>query len=237
MKVAVVLPGHVRTFDDCWSSWVNNIVVPNSWECDYYVHTYALAQRVESLVIDAKNKNYTTDSEAESRARVERAIAAINPIACVVDEGLPDVNAEYEALRSLGLYRGKAELALSQLCQTYKLRSAYQLLQPHVDQYDLVVRSRFDLQWPQPVIFQKPQPREILCNKRPITDHDAACDLFGVMSPEGANVYFNLHDTLVPRAQRGMRKYNLEIHLGMHLREQKITLVHVDCRGMWIKRF
>lgn len=236
MKVAIVLPGHVRTFDECWKSWMNNVVTPNNWECDYYVHTYTLAQRVEQLTIDAKEKGYTSDDETTSRARVQRAITTLNPVACVVDDNIPNVKSEFEELKKAKIYNQKTELALAQLCQTYKLREAFRLVND-ITKYDLVVRSRFDLMWPQPVVFPTVKAREVLCNKRAAVFDDAACDLFGVMNPDVANVYFNLHDTLVPRSRGKMRKYNLEIHLGMHLREHNITLTHVDCRGMWIKRF
>jgi hypothetical protein len=237
-KVAIVLSGHVRTFHECWSSWNNNVVQPNQWNCDYYVHTYKHAQRTDPSKYH--DKIFTPDDELASEIRVHRAIEMLEPIKCVIDENYPDVKSHYEQLKNVSLYRGREDLALSQLLMTYKMKKAYELLEPSINNYDMIVRSRFDLMWPNPIIFNEIKEKDIVYDIRSPSDaahNDAACDLFGILHPTNANKYFSLYDTLVTRAKRGMRKYNLEIHLGMHLREQQFNLRPCKFNGMHIKRF
>ncbi len=240
-RVAVVMSGHVRTFQDCWPTWQTNVVEHLGWDCDYFVVTHELAERTDGSVDPTKLKRVPDTSE--SRELVKIALDTISPKECIVLPTDPDVSLLTGALLTSGVYRGREEWAKTQPLQTYGLKVGWSLLNPHIEDYQIVVRLRFDYEFPIPldVDMTELRPRNVITLDRPRSlPSDSVCDCFAIMHPTDAEHYFTLHDTLVSRAMsRRMRKYNLEIHLGMRLSENGRTVVKLPYtkHQSWVKRF
>lgn len=240
-RVAVVMSGHVRTFQDCWPTWQTNVVEYLGWDCDYFVVTHELAERTDKSVDPEKTKFVPDD--LTSRELVKSALETISPKERLVLPNDPDVTSMTTALLSSGIYRGREEWAKTQPLQTHGLKTGWLLLSPHIANYQLVVRLRFDYEFPIPLGIDMTAllPRTVITLDRPSPlPSDSVCDCFAIMNPADAEHYFTLHDTLVSRAlSRRMRKYNLEIHLGMRLQENGRQIVKVPYaqHRSWVRRF
>ena len=241
-RVAVVMSGHVRTFQDCWPTWQKNVVEHLGWDCDYFVVTHELAERTDKSVDPTKMKH--VPDELTSRELVKAALETVSPKESLILTADPDVSLITTALLSSGVYRSREEWAKTQPLQTFGLKSGWSLLSPHIEDYQLVVRLRFDYEFPIPLdvdMTALPPPRTVITLDRPNPlQSDSVCDCFAIMNPADAEHYFTLHDTLVSRAlSRRMRKYNLEIHLGMRLQEDGRQIIKVPFaqHRSWVRRF
>jgi hypothetical protein len=224
-RVAVLVSGHMRTFEDCWSTW-ENVCEANGFTCEYYVHTY------DSI-----------DSSSGKSEDIQEFLNKINPISFAVDNEEEfyknQVLEASNALSSLPLYKGRSNWAKIQSMMFKKNQLCFNLCKSENREYDLYVRLRPDIFWAEPFIFQEEVgEKELVTVKRgPHNLTDYACDIFGLMKEKTAFHYFNTYETLLDRAtNRSMRRYNAEVHLGMQMRENDISITEIDCPGFSLKR-
>lgn len=226
MRVAVVLPSHVRTFERCWPNWLKHVVEPNGWKCRYFIHTYDLAEMTQET--SRKLDKVVRPPEAESRALVEKALATLAPHTefVAVDSNPPNVARTLRELRGCGIYQGRGGNAEAQCLQTKKLQMAYEPLRTRLNEFDLVVRWRFDMEFASPIEVPELRDDQIVTIARLSMPHDCMCDCFAVMRPiqRVCDAYFDVYDSLLPRAQRKkyLKRYTLENHFGLNMIEHGI---------------
>lgn len=229
MRVAVVLPGHVRTFERCWPNWLKHVVEPNGWNCRYFIHTYDLVEMTQET--SRKLDKVVRPPEAESRALVENAIATLAPMTehAVVDAGPPDVSVKLRELCGCGIYQNRAGNAAAQCLQTRKLQLAYEPLRHRLSEFDLIVRWRFDMEFASTLQVPDLASGDVAFVDRKSMPDDCMCDCFAVMRPDQktCDAYFDIYDSLLVRAQRKqyMRFYTLEHHFGLNAREHGLRRI------------
>lgn len=235
-KIAVIITGHMRSFEECWPSWLN-IVSCNKFNCDYYVHTY------DSITnsLDSSGRVHAMENNEHV---IQTYINEINPISYVIDNENKfyeqHIRNSYEKLASLNpkVYTNRLSNAKTQFFMFKKMQLGFQLCS-NVDFYDLVIRLRPDTLWKNNVIFPDNIDSKLITISRGPTPQppDAACDLFGFMTNKVAKIYFNTYDSLINRAISGrMRRYNAEIHLGMQMVENNISIEEIHCQDFGLKR-
>jgi len=229
MRVAVVLPGHVRTFERCWPTWLKHVVAPNNWDCRYFIHTYDLAEMTQET--SRKLDKVVRPPEAESRALVESALRVLEPFTevCVVDIEPPNVGETIRLLKGCGIYKDHEGNAAAQCLQARKLQLAYEPLRPRLNEFDLIVRSRFDMEFLSEVRVPNLDDRSIATIDRKNMPKDSMCDCFAAMRPNQmiCDRYFDVYDSLLTRAatKKYMRNYTLEHHFGLNMQEAGIKRV------------
>lgn len=237
MRIAVVLPGHVRTFERCWPNWLKNVVEPNGWQCHYFVHTYETVESKKTETSNPRDMPLLRLEEWQAREKVQNMLKILGPNSEIVvapDDLRPEVEATYERMKNCPIYSpargGSDQRVMAQCLQTKKMQFAYFLLRRHLvsgqaqKNFDLVVRSRFDMMFNSRVDINPSQidDKTIVTIDRLKMPSDSVCDCFAIMRPtlETCDAYFNVYDTLADRANSNrMRTNSLEHHFGLNLRE------------------
>lgn len=224
-RVAVMMSGHMRTFLDCWNTW-EKVCEANSFDCEYYVHTYS-----------------SIDVSSGKSEAIQEYLDKINPVSFAIDDEEEfyqnQVQEVSNALSALPLYKGRSNWAKIQSMMFKKNQMCFNLCKSASRNYDLYVRLRPDIFWSDAHVFLDPVgENELVTVKRgPHNLLDYACDIFGLMKERTAFYYFNTYDTLLDRAtNKKMRKYNAEVHLGMQMRENNISITEISCPGFTLKR-
>ncbi len=229
MRVAVVLPGHVRTFERCWPNWLKHVVEPNGWDCRYFIHTYDLVEMTQET--SRKLDKVVRPPETESRALVERALEILKPFTefCVVATSPPNVEPTLQSLKGCGVYKDHEGNAAAQCLQARKMQLAYEPLRSRLNEFDLIVRWRFDMEFLSEVTVPPLDDRTIVTIDRKNMPKDSMCDCFAAMRPNQTlcDRYFDVYDSLLNRAQikKYMRRYNLEHHFGLNIQEAGIKRI------------
>jgi hypothetical protein len=115
LKIAIVIPGHLRYWEDCRNNFLDNLYDTNH-DIDVYVDTYLTVFRSDSRTYDEQNKKqFLTEEE------IKKLFFGINVVKFNFDSNDMDKS------------------------QEHKIQSVYKLLLESNKKYDLVVRTRFDL--------------------------------------------------------------------------------------------
>ncbi|WP_409048994.1 hypothetical protein PWG11_17970 (plasmid) [Proteus mirabilis] len=128
MKVAIVLFGNMRTYDQCYKNIEKYIT--SKYESDFYIHTWDILDRTTS-----SHKN--NDSLLASKKVSEDDILKCYPGAKVQIDEVPQFDKEYDAT-------GKFELS-GPKCMYLSLNRSLSLMLSSKINYDLVVITRPDI--------------------------------------------------------------------------------------------
>lgn len=123
MKIAILLPGHIRFWKDCRENFIEKIY-KGDHEFDVYIDSYFEIFRPEYTVNQESTLSYK-----ESISNIGDMFKELNIVSLCLEEDCGNVNADVGQLRKL-----------ARVAQSYRETETNKVFS-----YDLVVRSRFDI--------------------------------------------------------------------------------------------
>jgi len=238
-KVAILLCGHIRTWDKCISSFLE---FTKDVDCDIFIHTYRTVKGYHPYIRDVNNvinnMGNETDDEIKQKIKIEYKQLVIEDEDAVLDEvyQIEDKNTpcyqwpDYDDYNDLQVLKGKG-ISIRTYAQYRKFRLCNELRKQYeVDmniKYDYVVRLRMDLYYsnvPMPLlsllnIIDKGTILTTSVNTQPC-DHiyiGLSKDIDSLLSSMGSinfpvNREYNPHEYLHASLNKSKLKYNPCIH-------------------------
>ena len=194
-KAAVILPGLIRTYLQTYENFFSNVISPNSdeWEIDIYLafwdHTHfrgegstprVMVRKIEKKEVDKiieiySPKKYTILQEYEKKNSIEFKKIA-NDLVKII--GMP------RHADGISLIQGAV------VAQTYSWYKAFSLIE---EEYDIVVKYRFDIQSP-PIIFNDIEKDKYNC-----IGQGGQYDSFGI-----ADIIFASRQDIMEKCMKGI---------------------------------
>ena len=148
-RVAIQISGYIRTFHDCFDSWLN--ILSDEYEYDFFVHTYTNHGYSNGFNVDDITNDISVDVDLlKSRINIKKIILEeqFNNSGSIILSGHTD-NRVKLMFRKIYL--------CNQLCNDYIIETN--------TKYEFIIRLRPDLFFEEKVIFTQPLENSIIVNK------------------------------------------------------------------------
>lgn len=185
MKIALCLSGYLRTFKDCYSSILKNVILDN--ECDIFIHTYdkigvskgwRKPETGELYTEPTINGPYAEGYREFRPSCIEETdiefLETIPYIKTIVIERLEDIHhifIENFTNKGVSIFSNINEIAnvIYKIYKCNELKKQYE--NEHNFKYDLVIRTRGDQIFTKPISYNFNR-NKILINSYPWGDED-----------------------------------------------------------------
>lgn len=211
MKIAILVCGHVRTFRSCLEGFFTHLV--REHDADVYLSLWNTISAVDS----------NNPVGAHEPTPIADVVAAYRPV------GVVNEPRRFFDLRRPYWKRRRPETRLSPTFgMAYRVYMAKELLQQRQCNYDLVVRTRFDMLFRSPVELSVP-PGLLLPDYRPYRDWDVVPGWPGVNTnfaagtPAQMATYCDFYQHIEATWDRGV-PFHPETLLGSYLVHEQVSI-------------
>lgn len=225
-KVAICFSGLVRTYQETYQNFLDALILANpGYDFDVFISTWTIqhsnnsTERVRRLAWYGEN----TPPFVENLVDIPDVTAKYQPVSLLVEKPFNFDTSWF------GVDPAVQMSFNSMLLMTYKIKSAFGLLQNFVSatgcQYDFVIRMRFDSLFPFPIILDSCDPNELLVpsmmQPKP-SEHDWVNDKFAVGSYDLLSKYCNWYDSFTELV--GIYGLQPETTLAAHLKRHGVPI-------------
>jgi hypothetical protein len=223
MKSALCLSGQPKGLLECSDSIIKNIIEPNN--CDVFIHTWWNPNDVGKLY-----RNSRPEFKSKVLADLPDKLTQIyKPQSMIIEE---QVQFPYWVADSK-YQPGDKGFVFAIQSMFYSIKMSNLLKSIYENQlnqkYDYVMRSRFDLYYHEPILFDF-LPIDQITTKNSCT-HTNYCvaDHWAVSSSENMDIYANTFNNIYKMYSEGIIWCG-ELFLGKQLLDHKLTVNNLDIR-------
>jgi hypothetical protein len=209
-KVAILLPGLVRTYGLTHRSLFDNLIGPNEWDADLFIHSWNITGNLK------QKKSYGPDFEKDDWIDQDEIVDipdlknSYRPHKCFVERydkwkvGEIDRVKDFSAIFRSDEY---TRVLNSIMAQFYKLKKCYTCMENHAKtngiKYNYVIKARCDLLFEEKTIFDqelmKIAKTNIVCPSYYLKGdrgHHYINDQFAIGSMKNMRIYCNMYDRI-----------------------------------------
>lgn len=147
MKVAILLVGHIRTWELCRENFIQRLQQSSGDQIDIFVHTYTQ--------LTHKNNPYEKNPKDLTQEEIMDKLSGLNVVQLIIEDCDTVTNDFIEKYPKYRNFSGANQGRALQMCN--EMRKQYEI--ENNIQYDVIVRTRFDL-----ILYSKPNFSKCLSN-------------------------------------------------------------------------
>lgn len=229
MRTALCLSGQPKGLLECSDSIIKNIIEPN--DCDVFIHTWW-----DEETVGQKYRGGRPEFKSMVLPDVPKHIKQIyKPQSMLVEKQIQFPNWVADSKYQPG---DKAFVFAIQ-SMFYSIKMANMLKRIYEDQagceYDAVMRSRFDLQFNQPIKFNELDLKKIT-TKNSCTHTNYCCaDHWAVSNTDNMDIYSSTFDHIYNMYANGIIWCG-ELFLGKQLEKNQISINNIDIDYQLLER-
>lgn len=209
MKIALLLSGQIRSAKKCYNSLYKYIIDPYS--PDIYIDTWDDRNKIKS----------SFNGFIENDMDIDEVIKTFSPVKISIED-LDSENAKYIINISKNYVSPYSETSVENLFfQYYKIKNVFNLI-PNPKQYDIIFRTRFDIEFNHFIDFNDFHYDYIQIPNG--WDHrDGINDLVAFGDFKNMSTYCSLYDNIIDYISEGCILHP-ELILKYHLLKQNILI-------------